>query len=499
MYSEKLEGLIDAVLADGEITDQERAVIRKQAQACGEDPDEVMVVIEGRLAKIKKAASPAIPAVEKRGNVVKCPSCGAPVESGAVKCAECGYEFTNVKANSTAQKFAEELAKMKNARGGGFLGTLNGALDMGKTESFIENYPIPNSVDDLSEMLILTKQSANRHGTREQVAYWKLYSKCIEKAKNSGLQTDPRFAPFFEHYNKHGKKKNITGWILGIVGVLIVGGLIATAVYFINKSGNTKDTIDHKITAQVDSLTKVIDGLPVPTADNYTECAYNVSKLVWTPVNCQFSDGRGGKDVNALEQNQINSIKAFVQKKNAYIDLLNGLHVTDPIPHDSYENYVSLSTQNVANENTKKDEQQPEAADNAAEKEAVEKLVTSFYKDALECAEISEEQLSRFLYSNYSQEFQKLQGNAVLDYIDFLDVDGNTFDLCENLSNEAIEVSATLKDVTVEGNTAVAKVATFYGDMVQSVKVSLIKEANDEWKIDDFKGSHGSARKNLKK
>lgn len=139
------------------------------------------------------------------------------------------------------------------------------------------------------------------------------------------------------------------------------------------------------------------------------------------------------------------------------------------------------------------------ATDPEADKKAVKELVTAFYDGALECAEMSDEQLSQFLYSNYSQEFQKLQGNAVLDYIDFLDVDGNTFDLCENLGNEAIEVSATLKDVTLDGNTAVAKVKVFYGDMAQTVKVNLVKEANDEWKIDDFVGSHGSARKNLKK
>lgn len=144
------------------------------------------------------------------------------------------------------------------------------------------------------------------------------------------------------------------------------------------------------------------------------------------------------------------------------------------------------------------DAEQPEV-DIEADKKAVQVLVTSFYDGAFECAEISDEQLSQFLYSNYSQEFQKIQENGVLDYIDFLDVDGNTFDLCENLGNEVIEVSATLKEVTLDGNTAVAKVKVFYGDMAQTVKVNLVKEANDEWKIDDFVGSHGSARKNLKK
>ena len=54
MYSKELEELIDSVLADGVVTDQERAVLRKRALACGEDPDEVMIVVDGRLAKMKK-------------------------------------------------------------------------------------------------------------------------------------------------------------------------------------------------------------------------------------------------------------------------------------------------------------------------------------------------------------------------------------------------------------------------------------------------------------
>ena len=106
MYSKELEELIDSVLADGVITDQERTVLRKRALACGEDPDEVMIIVDGRLAKMKNAARPTTPATEKRGNIVKWPNCGAPIEAGAVKCKECGYFFTNVKSNNTANEFA---------------------------------------------------------------------------------------------------------------------------------------------------------------------------------------------------------------------------------------------------------------------------------------------------------------------------------------------------------------------------------------------------------
>ena len=46
--------LLDAALADGELTDKERSILIKKATAQGLDPDEVEMVIDGRLAKMKQ-------------------------------------------------------------------------------------------------------------------------------------------------------------------------------------------------------------------------------------------------------------------------------------------------------------------------------------------------------------------------------------------------------------------------------------------------------------
>ena len=54
MFSKELEEVIEAALADGALTDKERAVLHKRAQAEGVDPDELDVVIDGRLAKMKR-------------------------------------------------------------------------------------------------------------------------------------------------------------------------------------------------------------------------------------------------------------------------------------------------------------------------------------------------------------------------------------------------------------------------------------------------------------
>ena len=177
MYSKELEELIDSVLADGVVTDQERAVLYKRALACGEDPDEVMIVVDGRLAKMKKGASPAIPATEKRGNIVKCPNCGAPIEAGAVKCKECGYVFTNVKANNTAKEFAIMLEqRIQKVRYDGDKTNIN------KVNEFIKNYPLPTGKEDLLEF-IASLDARRRSKSNYQEAYNAKYQECVTKAK----------------------------------------------------------------------------------------------------------------------------------------------------------------------------------------------------------------------------------------------------------------------------------------------------------------------------
>lgn len=57
MYSEQLEQFIELILADGEITDKERAVLHKKAAAEGVDADEIDVYVDGKLDMLKKQIS----------------------------------------------------------------------------------------------------------------------------------------------------------------------------------------------------------------------------------------------------------------------------------------------------------------------------------------------------------------------------------------------------------------------------------------------------------
>lgn len=228
MYSKELEELIENVLADGVITEQERNVLRKRAQACGEDPDEVMVIVEGRLEKAKKAAKPA---KEKRGNVVHCPACGALVEAGSTRCKECGYVFTNVEANSSAERFAKELAviidKHKDAR-----------TDREKeqrdreTNEFIKNFPIPTSKEDMLEF-IASMDARRRSNSEYQNAYGTKYKECITKAKVLFIG-DPELEKLFaqtEKLNYSGYSQKLYSWCMAHKAIIIA----ILAVLFLTK------------------------------------------------------------------------------------------------------------------------------------------------------------------------------------------------------------------------------------------------------------------------
>jgi hypothetical protein len=79
----QLEKLIDAVIADGDVTDKEREVLHRKAREFGIDADEVDIHLDSRLHEKGAAAKPT--------KAMKCPQCGAPIAGLARVCADCGH------------------------------------------------------------------------------------------------------------------------------------------------------------------------------------------------------------------------------------------------------------------------------------------------------------------------------------------------------------------------------------------------------------------------
>lgn len=194
LYTEKIEALINAALADGVLTEKEKQILFKKAQEEGIDLDEFEMVLDGRLVELQKKASneakKAAPKSDKFGDVRKCPSCGAIVPAFQGVCPECGYEFSGLEANLSSKKLADELKKTeKNSN----------------QRIIIETFPIPNTKGDLLEFLTSLKPKIMDFSDPLCNAYFKKYEECISKSELS-FSNDKMFSSFLAEFPALKKK-----------------------------------------------------------------------------------------------------------------------------------------------------------------------------------------------------------------------------------------------------------------------------------------------------
>ena len=155
-----LDNLINIALADGEISEKERAIILRKAESLGEDKDEVEMILEGKLAQLKKQTKSA---QESAGNIIKCPQCKADIPSFTTKCEFCGHEFRNLESSNSIKLFFEKLENLENTReSNGVLGSFAKFYGLGDSKlksqkvELILSFPIPNSKEDILEFLALS-------------------------------------------------------------------------------------------------------------------------------------------------------------------------------------------------------------------------------------------------------------------------------------------------------------------------------------------------------
>lgn len=224
MYSKELEELIEVALNDGVLTDKARNVLYKRAQSENIDLDEFEMVLENRLAKIKKIQGiseiPAQPIQtntqsNKYGDVRKCPNCGSIVEAGEIKCKECNYTFMNAEGNRSVQRFSDMLLEIERRHQINGNGVNNFMKGFGKSIGLYENsredeiittidtFPIPTTKEDLIEFICFLKPKSERNNSKNLLfsfknedkirdAYQAKYKECLTKAKIF-LDEDPHF------------------------------------------------------------------------------------------------------------------------------------------------------------------------------------------------------------------------------------------------------------------------------------------------------------------
>ena len=201
MYNEQLENLIDAALADGVLTEKEKQILFKKAQAMGVDLDEFEMVLDARLVKLHKAeqekSASSAPKSNKFGDVKKCPACGAMVQSYQGLCPECGYAFEGLEANTSVQKLAKSIEQASSDE---------------NVAKIISTFPVPNTKADLMELILsLEPKTKSSEEVSDKIwkAYCEKYEECIRKAKYV-FPNDPQFAPLLADYED--RNKGLKGW-----------------------------------------------------------------------------------------------------------------------------------------------------------------------------------------------------------------------------------------------------------------------------------------------
>lgn len=223
-YDPKLEKLIDFALADGELTEKERQVLYAKATSMGIDLDEFEMILQSKLYDKQKeidktkAESTASPKSNKMGDIKKCPACGAIVSSYQVSCKECGYEFSDIKANSSAQLLADKLemarnkikrSQFKDRKSLGFTITAEESYEEAVINAqleIIKTFPIPNTKADLLEFLTSLAPRVDAKDVDDfelQDAYKQKFQECCTKVELL-FPEDPMFLSFFEKRRKKG-------------------------------------------------------------------------------------------------------------------------------------------------------------------------------------------------------------------------------------------------------------------------------------------------------
>lgn len=88
------------------------------------------------------------------GEIRKCPNCGEVLSSFEVKCHACGIELRNVKISVALQEFYRKIEEIEAGRSN---------RKPGETEqiiaNIIQNYPIPNTKEDVTEFMLLASSN----------------------------------------------------------------------------------------------------------------------------------------------------------------------------------------------------------------------------------------------------------------------------------------------------------------------------------------------------
>ncbi len=279
MYDERITNLINAALADGALTEKEKQILFKNAEAQGIDLDEFEMVLDAKLVELKKQeaaltkqqelelekakaearANYAAPKSDKFGDVRKCPNCGTIIGALQATCPECGFEIAGVKGNSSAQKLLDMLREAdshyeqivvhssstsRSWRKGDYKSEESEDVEDNSDEirkqkiTIIKNFPVPNTKEDLLEFIMTLTSHFTPGGLNVDDmarAYKTKFEECVRKAEIM-FPNDETFIKIMTDYKNREtatREKRKKGLKIGAIAAVVVG-IVVTIIVLCN-------------------------------------------------------------------------------------------------------------------------------------------------------------------------------------------------------------------------------------------------------------------------
>ena len=179
MLHPDLQKLLDFALESGEVTEKHRQILHNKAISLNQDIDELEMIIEGEIKRLKKGKEG-----EKQKNYA-CPNCGSSIPSSSIKCGFCGFEISKskvtgedhlIKLQTALSKLDDDWSKEKHSRGawGGTVGDPIGLLLAQKKASVISTFTMPNDKDNLLEFFLFCDNNAAAYSNLSKFNNWSL-------------------------------------------------------------------------------------------------------------------------------------------------------------------------------------------------------------------------------------------------------------------------------------------------------------------------------------
>lgn len=172
--SPRMQGLINAAVRDGVVTEAELSVLVRKGAEEGMDADEVLMVTNARLFEVleekkgvKQSASQPTPRKPRQPG--KCPHCGAVNTPTATVCAECGKPLQNpVAPPPCGGDVASLVANVHRIADEGERQNLSESVILARQRQAIMAFPMPTVVEQLFELVVTAISEAEDDDDLEQ-------------------------------------------------------------------------------------------------------------------------------------------------------------------------------------------------------------------------------------------------------------------------------------------------------------------------------------------